>query len=155
MSARDEYIKTGKARFSADAASAEDALSLAPEQALEAAVALEAVPWGDGLTRDQIRVNYRALPQAIYMRLPDSKRFTSAREVLHEAGVAASRAEGEYLGATPDIPAAESVGDGGPPDWGQQPAVYNSSVSIDGGSAEDAEGLLPGDNPELGEEPAS
>ncbi|MGH2514741.1 MAG: hypothetical protein ACRDHP_03715 [Ktedonobacterales bacterium] len=155
MSASDDYIKTGGNRPSANVPLDEDALRVTPEQAHDAAVALEALEWGDGLTRDQLRRKYRALPQAIYLRLPDSKHYVSAAEVLHEAGLAASRAEGEYLGADPDIPAEESIGDGGPPAWGQQPAVYGASVSVDGGSAEDTEGLLPGDNPELGQEPAS
>lgn len=155
MSGRDDYIKTRNARSRAPVPPDGDALRLTPEQALDAAIALEALSWRGGLTRDQISRKYPALPEAIYLRLPDSKRYTSAAEVLREAGVAASRAEGEYLGANPDIPAEESVGDGGPPDWGQQPAVYNSTVSVDGGSAEDTAGLLPGDNPELGEEPAS
>lgn len=158
MSGRDDYIKTRNARSRAPVPPDGDAsqtLRLTPEQTLDAAIALDALSWGSGLTRDQIARKYPALPEAIYLRLPDSKRYMSAAEVLREAGVAASRAEGEYLGANPDIPAEESVGDGGPPDWGQQPAVYNSTVSVDGGSAEDTEGLLPGDNPELGEEPAS
>ena len=155
MSASDDYIKTFKQRPGWDVPPGDDALRLTPEQALDAAIALGDLNWAGGLTRDEILRKYRALPLAIYLRLPDSKRYTSVNEVLRETGVAASRAEGEYLGADPDIPAEESVGDGGPPDWGQQPAVYNASVSVDGGSAEDSEGLLPGDNPELGQEPAS
>lgn len=155
MSASDDYIKTGRGQSTANTPPDEDALRVTPEQARDAAASLAALDWGDGLTRDQIRRKYRALPQAIYLRLPDSKRYTSAAEAIHEAGLAASRAEGEYLGADPDIPTEDSIGDGGPPDWGQQPAVYSASVSVDGGSAEDTEGLLPGDNPELGQEPAS
>lgn len=154
MSASDDYIKTEDAQSGAQVQPDDDALRLTAEQALDAATALEGLNWGDGLTRDQIRRKYRALPRAIYLRLPDSKRYTSAADVLHEAGLAASRAEGEYLGANPDIPSEDSMSDGGPPDWGQQPAVYGSTLSVDGGSAEDKEGLLPGDNPELGEEPA-
>lgn len=155
MSASDDYIKTGKQRPGADVPPGDDAPRLTPEEALDAAIALEDLSWTGGLTRDQIARKYRALPPAIYLRLPDSKRYTSANEVLREAGVAASRAEGDFLGANPDIPTEESVGDGGPPDWGVQPAVYSASVSVDGGSAEDSEGLLPGDNPELGQEPAN
>lgn len=152
MSASDDYIKPGNPPSPASEPPNDDALRLSADQALEAAMALGELSWGSGLTREEIRRKYRALPRAIYLRLPDSKRFTSANEVLREAGVAASRAEGEYLGANPDIPAEECVEDGGPPDWGQQPAVYNARASVDGGSAEDTEGLLPGENPELGQE---
>ncbi|MGH2486025.1 MAG: hypothetical protein ACRDHE_08445, partial [Ktedonobacterales bacterium] len=131
------------------------ALHVTQEQALETAIALEDLTWGDGLTRDQIRRKYRALPDGIYLRLPDSKRFTSATEVLHEAGVYQSRAEGDFIGAHPDLPTEESLGDGGPPDWGTQPAVYSQSASVQSGSATDEEGLLPGDNPEEGEVPGN
>lgn len=99
--------------------------------------ALERLPWGEaGLTRDQVRRAYRELPRAIYLRLPASKRYTFAREVLHDAGFAQSRAEGEFLGAHPDIPEAESLGDGGPPAWGPPPLFSVGGVE-DGGSAED------------------
>jgi hypothetical protein len=133
----------------------DDRLRITDDQALDTAYALEGMDWSKGLTRDDILRRYRELPLGIYLRLPDSKRFASSGEVLHEAGVAASRAEGDFLGANPDIPAEDSVGDGGPPDWGQQPAVYPIGASIEGGSAEDDEGLLPGDNPEVGEEPGT
>src|SRR5262249_12628178 len=105
-------------------------------------------------TRDQIVRQYRELPLGIYLRLPDSKRFESAAEVLHEAGVAPSRAEGDFMGAHPDLPTADSLGDGGPPDWGQQPAVYPANASLESGSATDLEGeTAEGENPDEDETP--
>ena len=54
--------------------------------------------------------------------------------------LARSRAEGDFLGAQPDIPAADSVSDGGPPAWGGDPLLTIDAV-MDGGSAEDTQGL--------------
>ena len=156
MTNKDDYIKGGGKGIRAPVPEDGDAgLLVTPEQALDTAIALEGMDWRRGLTRDEIRRKYRELPVGIYLRLPDTKRYGSAEEVLREAGLANSRAEGDFLGANPDIPSEESVGDGGPPAWGQQPAVYSSGASIDSGSAEDRDELLPGDNPELGQEPAT
>lgn len=109
------------------------------DEVLEALEALAGLDWSQGLTRDQIRRKYPELPEPIYLRLPSSKRFTSPDEVLHDAGVAASRAEGDYMGADPDLPDEDAIGDGGPPAWGGDP-IFNGSVQ-DGGSAADTEGL--------------
>ncbi len=156
MTKKDDYIKHGGKGIRAPVPEDGDAgLLLTPEQALDTAIALQQLDWSHGLTRDGIRRRYHELPVAIYLRLPDTKRYDSADEVLREAGIAESRAEGDFLGAHPDIPAEESLGDGGPPAWGQQPSVYSSNVSVDSGSAEDREGLLPGENPETGQEPAA
>lgn len=154
MSAHDDDSKTGNVEARLPVSADEDVPRLTLEQLLDVAIALEALDWSAGLTRNQMRRRYRALPLAIYLRLPASKRYASAAEVLYEAGAAESRAEGEYLGASPEIPAEASVADGGPPDWGRQPAVYNEGASISGGSSEDTEGLLPGEHPGPGEEPA-
>lgn len=106
--------------------------------------ALDALNWRDGLTRDQIRRKYRQLPQSIYLRLPASKRFHSADAVLHDTEIAASRAEGEFLGAAPDLPEAESLDEGGPPAWGPSP-IFTPGGAVDSGSAEDRELGEPGD----------
>lgn len=100
--------------------------------------ALARLPWGQGLKRAQIRRKWRALPAAIYLRLPDSKRYTSAEEVLRDAEIAPSRAEGEYLGPYPDLDVMEelSLDDGGPPAWGPDP-LFTLGTQIDSGSAED------------------
>jgi hypothetical protein len=100
--------------------------------------ALAALPWVHGLTRVQIRRKWRALPQAVYLRLPDSKRYTSAEDVLHDAQIAPSRAEGEFLGPYPDLDVLEelSVDDGGPPTWGPDP-LFTPGTAVDSGSAED------------------
>jgi hypothetical protein len=94
----------------------------------------------DGLTRDEIRKRVRDLPEAIYLRMPSSRHFLSADEALHDAAVARSRAEGDFLGPNPDIPEAQSMEDGGPPAWGGDPLLTIDGVE-DGGSAEDTEGL--------------
>ncbi len=94
----------------------------------------------DGLTRDQIRKRYRELPEVIYLRMPSSRHFVNADEAMRDVLDARSRAEGEYLGAQPDIPDADSVGDGGPPAWGGDPLLKVDAVE-DGGSAEDTQGL--------------
>ena len=109
------------------------------DEILEALEALEGLDWSQGLTRDQIRRKFPELPEPIYLRLPSSKHFTSPDEVLHDAGMAASRSEGDFMGADPDLPDADSIGDGGPPAWGGDP-IFNGAVQ-DGGSAEDTEGL--------------
>lgn len=98
--------------------------------------ALTALNWSSGLTRDQIRRHYRALPQGVYLRLPSSKRYYSPAMVLHDAEIAPSRAEGEFLGAAPDLPEAESLDEGGPPAWGPSP-LFTPGGAVDGGSAED------------------
>lgn len=111
----------------------------------QTAKALGGLDWTHGLTRDQIRQAYHDLPLGIYLRLPDSKHFSSAGEVLHEAGVASSRAEGDFMGANPDYPVAASLADGGPPGWSDEDPLYVVNGQIDGGSAEDSEELQPGE----------
>lgn len=104
----------------------------------------------EGLTRDQIRKRYRDLPEAIYLRMPSSRHFLNAEEALHDVWEARSRAEGEYLGAQPDIPEAESVDDGGPPAWGGDPLLTQDGIE-DGGSAEDTRGLTQSDANDAGQ----
>jgi hypothetical protein len=100
--------------------------------------ALAALPWANGLTRAQIRRRWRALPQGVYLRLPASKHYTSADEVLRDAQIAPSRAEGDFLGPYPDLDVLEelSLDDGGPPGWGPDP-LFTPGTSVDAGSAED------------------
>ncbi|HEY7984572.1 MAG TPA: hypothetical protein VID73_10420 [Ktedonobacterales bacterium] len=109
--------------------------------------ALAELPWAHGLKRAQIRRKWRALPQAIYLRLPDSKRYTSADEVLRDARIAPSRAEGDFLGPYPDLDVLEelSLDDGGPPAWGPDP-LFTPGTRVDSGSAEDRRAAAePGD----------
>ncbi len=101
----------------------------------------------EGLTRDQIRKHYRDLPEAIYLRLPASQRFLTAEEALRAAFMARGRAEGDFLGAQPDIPEAESLSDGGPPAWGGDPLLTRNAVE-EGGSAEDTQGLTSSESEE-------
>ncbi len=98
--------------------------------------ALSALDWEHGLTRHQVQRKCRLLPYNIFLRLPDSKRYYSGTELLHDARVAASRAEGEFLGPTPDIPEDEVLDEGGPPAWGPSPLFTPGGV-VDSTSAED------------------
>ncbi len=149
MPTNDEYIKAPATRqrlhLPGKAASShiETKLTLTEDEALDTAIHLHELDWRRGFTRDELRAAYGELPLAIYLRLPDSKRYMSAGEVLHEAVIAASRAEGDFMGAKPDYPAEESIEDGGPPGWGSDDALLEGELTIDGGSAEDREELFP------------
>jgi hypothetical protein len=115
----------------------EPELEITAEDERQAIKRLDALEWPpDGFTRDEIRRKYRDMPKGIYLRLPSSKRYHSAVEVFHDAEIAPSRAEGDFVGAHPDIPEAESVADGGPPAWGGTP-LFNVDGVEDSGSAED------------------
>ncbi|MBF6592074.1 MAG: hypothetical protein IVW57_16315 [Ktedonobacterales bacterium] len=145
MSTQDHADLTGGGQPQREDAPARLAqLALTPDDVRATAEALAHLNWGEGLTRIQIRRRYRSLPQAIFLRLPDSKRYSSVAEVLHDVGIAASRAEGEFLGPNPDIPEAESLAEGGPPAWGPSP-LYTIGGTQDSGSAEDMTGLVEGD----------
>jgi hypothetical protein len=100
--------------------------------------ALYALNWSAGLTRRQVRRRCRILPQSVYLRLPDSKRYYAADDVLHDARIAPSRAEGEFLGTYPDLDVEEqeSLEEGGPPAWGPSP-LFTPGGAVDSGSAED------------------
>lgn len=109
--------------------------------------ALSKLDWSHGgLSRDQIKKAYPGLSPAVYLRLPATKHFASPTEVMHDVGDAESRAEGEYLGANPDIPEAESLDQGGPPAWGSDP-LYSIGGIENSGSAEDTEGLEESNTP--------
>lgn len=127
----------------------EAALILTPEELQEAEQQLAQLDWGEeGLTRDEIRERYPKLPTALYLRLPASKRFTSANDMLHNVADAQARAEGEIPGDSAESPEKDSIGDGGPPAWGPDP-LYSNRGKEDGGSAEDTEELfLPEDTGE-------
>lgn len=92
----------------------------------------------DGLTRDKLRRKLKGLPEALYLRLPASRHYHDVASVMRDAGSAPSRAEGEYLGASPDIPEAESIEDGGPPSWGGTPLLTRDGVE-NSASAEDTD----------------
>lgn len=132
-------------RTQAERDAAESAnLALTTEVVTQVARALAPLDWRQGLTRHQIRRKVPGLPRAIFLRLPDSKHYSSVGEVLHDAGVAASRAEGEFLGSDPEIPEAELLAEGGPPAWGPS-SLYTVGGVVDGGSAEDNTGTIQGD----------
>ncbi|HKS70031.1 MAG TPA: hypothetical protein VJQ45_06405 [Ktedonobacterales bacterium] len=118
---------------------------------------LSRLDWKGGLHRDDIKARWPGLPVGIYLRLPASKKYYSPEQVLVECGLSSDRAEGMFMGANPEaeFPEAESVNDGGPPGWGNQPAVYPLGAEVEGGSAEDTEGLLPGQTVEGGEPESS
>lgn len=126
---------------------APDALTDIPPDTLETiTLKLMELQYGpDGLTRDEIRKRVRDFPEAIYLRMPSSRRYLNADEAMRDAAVARSRAEGDFLGPNPDIPEAQSVEDGGPPAWGGDPLLTLDGVE-DGGSAEDTDGLASSGN---------
>ncbi|HLW01106.1 MAG TPA: hypothetical protein VKT82_20785 [Ktedonobacterales bacterium] len=107
-----------------------------PEELRTLAAQLAQIDWSRGLTRNDIKAVYPDFPQQMYLRLPDSKRFSSAQEMFLAARLAPSRAEGDFLGASPMVPARMSVEEGGPPDWGDSPLVTPGGL-VDSGSAED------------------
>lgn len=153
---RDEYIKSEKVERKLGLTGDEQPLAtdetelqlyMTREDVRQAASALAHLDWSRGLTRDGIRLAYPKLPLGIYLRLPDSKHYGSVGEALHEAGVARSRAEGDFMGANPDYPVDASLADGGPPGWGDEDPLYIVNARIDGASAEDNENLEAGETP--------
>jgi hypothetical protein len=100
----------------------------------------------DGLTRDQLRRRLKDLPEALFLRLPSSRRYHSAAAVLRDAGSAPSRSEGEFLGPSSDIDEAEakSLDEGGPPAWGGDPLLTLDGIE-ESGSAEDTDEPAPPD----------
>ncbi|HEX9037987.1 MAG TPA: hypothetical protein VF808_13465 [Ktedonobacterales bacterium] len=123
-----------------------DALAHIPNGDLETlALRLMDLDFGPrGMTRDQLRRRLKDLPEALYLRLPASRHYFAAADVLRDVGSAPSRAEGDFAGANPDIPEAESVEEGGPPAWGPDPLLTRGGVE-DSGSAEDRDERDAGD----------
>ena len=94
---------------------------------------LNHVDYGEyGLTRNELKERVAALPDTIYLHLPDSKRFRNADDVLHEARTAAARAEGEFIAADDNMPSDGAEADYGPAAYGDSPLV---SPSVSGPSA--------------------
>lgn len=119
------------------------ALTLTPEEVEEAARGLAQLDWGDGLTRVEIRRRFPELPDTIFMRLPSSRQYTSAEEVLRDADLSTERADGEWVGEAENLDEGESLDEGGPPAWGPDPLLSNSGIE-QSGSATDTEGLVEG-----------
>lgn len=152
---RDDYITSPEAERklglpvdeTAEQIAEEGELNVTPDEASRVEDTLRGLDWRHGLTRDEIKAAYPELPVGIYLRLPATKKFTSPLEALHECGLAPSRAEGMFMGANPEAEFSEeeSVDEGGPPGWGDQPAVYPLGATIEGGSAEDRDEPLPGE----------
>jgi len=123
----------------------EPELEVTAEDERRAIQHLGAMVWpAEGLTRDEIKRKFRDMPKGLYLRLPSSKRYHSPAEVFRDAEIAPSRAEGDFVGAHPDIPEAESVSDGGPPAWGGTP-LFNVGGVEDSGSAEDRDSAEEGE----------
>lgn len=165
IQANDDYLNTPEEERSlglpydesAEQIAAEGELRVTPAEVAAVEQQLRRLDWSGGLHRDDIKARWPRFPVGIYLRLPASKKYYTPDQVLLECGLAAERAEGMYLGANPEaeFPEAESVDDGGPPGWGEQPAVYPLGAEVEGGSAEDTEGLLPGETVEGGEPESS
>ena len=85
---------------------------------------LERLDFSHGLNRDEVRRRVPHLPREIYLELPASKRYRSARELVHDAVNAANRAEGDIV--REDFDAFDARGaedDGGPAAWGEDPII--------------------------------
>lgn len=165
LRASDDYLNTSEEERglglpydeTADQLAAEGELRMTAPEVAAAERELRRLDWSGGLRRDDIKTRWPAFPLGIYLRLPASKTYYSADEALLECGLAPARAEGMFMDANPEaeFPEAQSVADGGPPGWGDQPAVYPPGMRIEGGSAEDTEGLLPGQTEDSGEPESS
>lgn len=165
IQANEDYINTPEEERSlglpydesADQISAEGELRVTPAEVTEVEQGLRGLDWKGGLHRDEIKARWPQFPVGIYLRLPASKKYYTPDQVLHECGLAQARAEGMFEDADleAEFPEAESIDDGGPPGWGEQPAVYPLGAEVEGGSAEDTEGLLPGETVEGGEPESS
>ena len=93
---------------------------------------LDQLDYGErGLTRNELKERVTALPTAVYLRLPDSKRFRGADDVLHEVRSSAARAEGEFIAADDNTPSEGAEADYGPAAFGDSPLV---SPSVSGPS---------------------
>lgn len=85
---------------------------------------LERLDYGEhGLTRNDLRQRIAGLPDAIYLHLPDSKRFRGAGEVLNEVQRSAARAEGEFIAADDNTPSEGAQADNGPAGYGDDPLI--------------------------------
>ncbi|HEX6798104.1 MAG TPA: hypothetical protein VF116_10385 [Ktedonobacterales bacterium] len=165
IQANEDYINTPEEERSlglpynesAERIAAEGELRVTEPEVVAVEHRLRRLDWQSGLHRDDIKARWPEFPVGIYLRLPASKKYYSPEQVLVECGLSSDRAEGMFMGPNPEaeFPEAESVNDGGPPGWGDQPAVYPLGAEIEGGSAEDTEGLLPGQAVEGGEPESS
>ena len=115
---------------------------------LVAEPALQRLDWSRGLTRSDIMVHIPDFPHLLYLRLPSSRRYVSALEVVHEIRNADARADGEFIDGEDLLEEREVLDLGGPPAWGSDP-LYGG-LSQPGGSATDTEGLDAGEDEEAG-----
>jgi hypothetical protein len=90
---------------------------------------LASLDYGEhGLTRNDLRARIADLPDAIYLHLPDSKRFGSAEEILYEVRTSAARAEGEFIAADDNTPSDGAEAEYGPAAYGDSPLVNTGIV---------------------------
>ncbi len=116
---------------------------------LVAEPALQRLDWSRGLTRSDILVHIPDFPHLLYLRLPSSKRFASAHEVVREICNADARADGEFTGSEDLLDEREVLDFGGPPAWGDDPLL--SGLSQPGGSATDTEDRYEAEDTEIAE----
>lgn len=102
---------------------------------------LEMLDWGHGLTRNDVRAIIPDLPLALYLHLPDSKRFTNPHALIEAIASSRRRADGEFPNEDiPDLPDDQTLRDhGAPPAWGNDPLLMGQI--IESGSATDTQGL--------------
>jgi hypothetical protein len=121
------------------------ARKLLHDAALQARPQLAQLQWGQGLTRDDVRQRWSKFPQALYLRLPASKRFMNGDDLLRAAANFSTRAEGEFtdVHTTPaELAEEREVMDlGGPPAYGADMTLAGDTEQS--GSATDTAGLDP------------
>jgi hypothetical protein len=85
--------------------------------------ALDKIDWGEGLTRDGIRLRYKGLPEDIYMHLPSEKEFRSGDELIMFA-----RQRLEVASRPEPFNENEIVEEGGPMAWGDSPTAITEPL---------------------------
>ena len=93
---------------------------------------LESIHWLDnGLTRGEIRQRWGSMPDELYLHLPDSKRFSTAHDVVFEAANAKIRVSGEF--GERDSGPTTAQHDFGPAGYGESP-LNTSAPVLEGGN---------------------
>ena len=106
---------------------------------LIATPSLQQLDWAQSLTRDGIQERITGFPHILYLRLPASKRFSSATEVTQAIRLSEAVAE-DAFGDDEAVAAERDVRSyGGPPAWGSDPLV--AGLTQDSGSDTDTKGL--------------
>ncbi len=117
-----------------------ESLAWTREQILRALASLQpqltALDWSHGLTRDDLRATLPDLPQALYLHMPASKRFSDSRQLAQVIIDEMQLADAEAVEVSAEN---EALALGGPPAWGADPLL--GGTRQESGSATDTQGL--------------